>query len=339
MAEEAEEMLRRERANLWRAKRVLQRFRGDADWAPCGIFDAEDGEAWLNGAGDPVGEDDASVVPSVVTGLVVTEADADSVLADTTQLDTEMADSEAPADAPAYRDVEGLPSDRAENGRAADDQSRDTLGDMVDRADYAAGAVSPSLAHLNNLSERETTAVSDTGSNSNGTNTHAMTTRARARSPAEAVEDLGSPAPSDSMSVPPAVHPWFVAPQTSLMDRDLALPSPEAEEARKLLLLYVQKQEQIVRSLETLGFGLQKADRLRTSVFRACKAEGHVVSDGKGGMVTEMSDGEDWFDLADWGINARDLKDGTLEKGKDEVEDPFEEEGRKVRGRRRVSRM
>lgn len=59
-------------------------------------------------------------------------------------------------------------------------------------------------------------------------------------------------------------------------------------------------------------------------------------------MVTEMSDGEDWYDPADWGLTERELKVGKdgvwgLEKGKDEVEDFGGEdgEGRRVRGRRR----
>lgn len=100
-------------------------------------------------------------------------------------------------------------------------------------------------------------------------------------------------------------------------------------------MLYVQKQENIVRQLSTLYDGLQRADRLRWETYRACKAEGHMVPDGKGGVVTEMSDGEDWYDAEDWGLTARDLKDGKLEKGKDEVEDVAEEEGRRVGGRRR----
>jgi hypothetical protein len=111
----------------------------------------------------------------------------------------------------------------------------------------------------------------------------------------------------------------------------LGLPALEAEDTRKLLLLYVQKQEQICRSLEELCSGLQKADRLRMWVYRSAKAEGHVVYDGKGNAVTEMSDGEDWYDVKDWGMDEWEV----LEKGKDEVEDVEEERrGRAGRGRR-----
>ena len=171
---------------------------------------------------------------------------------------------------------------------------------------------------------------------------HSMTTRARARSPLQS--NSVSPTPSDSGSIP-EINPWFLIPTTTLPDRDLGLPATEAEESRRLLLLYVQKQEQIVRSLDTLYSGLQRADRLRKSVLNACRAEGHTKDDkGSGRVVTEMSDGEDWYDVEALGLGWSELKmqkDGHLglEKGKDEAED-IEEEGRRVGGRRRrVNRM
>ncbi|KAI4217886.1 MAG: hypothetical protein L6R40_008816 [Gallowayella cf. fulva] len=195
--------------------------------------------------------------------------------------------------------------------------------------------------------ERDPEAPSEHTSNSGkgSTNTptvpsHSMTTRARARSPQ--TPPSPSPTPSDSASIP-TIHPWFLAPETSLPDRDLGLPVQEAEETRRLLLLYVQKQEHVVRQLQTLYNGLQRADRLRREVYRASKAEAHLKDDGKGNVVTEMSDGEDWYDVEDWGLGKGELKvqkDGLLglEKGKDEVEDA-EEEGRRGGRRRRVNRM
>ena len=41
MADEAMEMLRRERESLWTAKRLLRRFRGEADWVPGETFETE----------------------------------------------------------------------------------------------------------------------------------------------------------------------------------------------------------------------------------------------------------------------------------------------------------
>lgn len=170
-----------------------------------------------------------------------------------------------------------------------------------------------------------------------------MTTRARARSPQDEAGSIPpSPSPSSSASIPP-IHPWFTAPTNSLPSSDLSLPLAEAEDTRKLLLLYCQKQEQTIRSLETLAFGLQKADRLRKFVYESAKASEHLVEDGKGNLVTEMSDGEDWYDPAEWGLSELGGLggvgwDGALEKGKDEVEEP-EEEGRKGIRRRRVTRV
>ena len=105
------------------------------------------------------------------------------------------------------------------------------------------------------------------------------------------------------------------------------------------MLVYVQNQDEIVRSLETLYSVLARADRMRKNIFRAAKAEGHVHDDGRGNMVTDMSDGEDWYDPEDWGLTKNDLrldKHGRwgLEKRKDEVEDngvDVENEGRKKR--------
>lgn len=84
-----------------------------------------------------------------------------------------------------------------------------------------------------------------------------------------------------------------------------------------MLLLFVQKQEQVVREAEQMMEGLLKADRMRKEVFQWCKAEGHVG---------ELSDGEDWYDKEEWGLTEE------LVKGKEEEE--VEEEGR-AKGRRR----
>jgi hypothetical protein len=358
MTEEAEEMLRRERANLWKAKRVLQRFRGDADWAPCGMFDTEAGDRLFDG--EAATEDAGSVGMSAITDRMTVDGEGPAANG---VAGIEAHDFEAPAKTVEI-DEEDKSHTAVSNGIVPAEESTDTdqiangheTSNGASLADQLVENAGPSLAHLSTIIDRDTAAASDAGSGSAMTNTHAMTTRRRARSPsseAAALDLPSSPSPSDSLSTP-AIHPWFIAPSNSVSDRDLGLPIHEAEEARRLLLLYVQKQEQIVRSLESVFQGLQKSERLRRFVYKACKADGHVVSDGKGNFVTEMSDGEDWHDVADWGIvveggvgglekegNGGGFRDDLmpgLEKGKDEVED-LEEEGRKVRGRRRVSRM
>lgn len=65
-----------------------------------------------------------------------------------------------------------------------------------------------------------------------------------------------------------------------------------------------------------------------------------MVENSRGEWVTEMSDGEDWYDVEQWGLQVgRELNEqGGLEKGKDEVED-VEEEGRRGVRKRRVQRV
>ena len=363
MADEALEMVRREKESLWKAKRLLQRFRGDADWVPCETFETEQDEMTLLGGGERDGEEGlGSAVPSVTLEGSFMEVDVTSELRNggahagvgeegVDVIDGVEATDTVPQPTDAIRetteerrvtrqDGPGAEGDQTETngvGLNVDNHPEDNQPPTSDKSEPKT-AQNPALADLIEQS-RDPEAASEHTSNSgasketNGTNlppSHSMTTRARARSP------ILSPSPSPSLSSTsiPTIHPWYLTPTTSLPDRDLGLPAPEAEETRKLLLLYVQKQEQIVRSLETLYTGLQRSDRLRKEVLFACKADGHVRDDGKGGVVTEMSDGEDWYDPSDWGLG----RDIVLEKGKDEVEDA-EEEGRRGGRRRRVNRM
>lgn len=349
MASEALEMLRRERASLWKAKRLLQRFRGDADWVPCSTFETENDELLFNGE-ESVGDQSAvpslaldhpalALMPPVETigidaggdtlskavndGAAIGEMEGVETLDMALAADKPVQDSDIPPVEPSINDQDAVVT----NAPVEPGLPTDTITANEDPTH----APNPILADL----AADQDASSETASNSNTTERHAMTTRARARSPADRTP---SPSPSDSASIPP-IHPWFLAPTSSLPDRDLALPPTEAEDTRKLLLLYVQKQEQVVRSLTALHSGLQKADRLRGYVYQTCKAEAHLVPDGKGNLVTEMSDGEDWYDVNEWNLQARELKDGKLEKGKEEVEE-VEEEGRRRPGRgRRVNRI
>lgn len=341
MAEEALDMLRRERSRLWKAKRLLQRFRGDSDWLPCSTFETDDDDLLL---GDGNGHA-YSGVPSL---------SGDSKMLDYNQLPqhgfangTPTADTageldELPNGASRHDEdvMQGVRTqdmaEFVENQRQPNGEAQQQPNDRAVNAEQAAPTTNDDLEQAQNpavtdLADRD--AISETASQSNGTNTHGMTTRARARSPAERSDRTPSPTPSDSASAR-TVNPWFLAPPTSLTDRNLGLPLAEADDTRKLLLLYVQKQEQIVRSLDTLHSGLQKADRLRQYVYHTCKAEAHIT-DGK----TDMSDGEDWYDVEQWSLQAWELKDGKLEKGKDEVEDEQEERNRRPGRGRRVNRI
>ncbi|KAI7678089.1 hypothetical protein KC353_g22518, partial [Hortaea werneckii] len=64
MCQDAAEMVRREKATLWKAKRLLQRLRGDGGWMACGDFETEQDE-WLLRDEEDIGGDN-STVPSIV---------------------------------------------------------------------------------------------------------------------------------------------------------------------------------------------------------------------------------------------------------------------------------
>lgn len=117
------------------------------------------------------------------------------------------------------------------------------------------------------------------------------------------------------------IHPMFLAPKSAHPDRDLGLPDPEAEDVRRLLQMYVQKQEEVCRGAKRLYEGLLKADRMRKTVLAWSKAEAHC------GPNRDMSDGEDWYDKEEWGLT-EDLK-----KGQDEEEEDTTQTQKKTRNR------
>lgn len=145
------------------------------------------------------------------------------------------------------------------------------------------------------------------GSAAPGPGTHSNHNGSRAASPSAA--SVGDP----------FIHPIFLAPKPAHPDRDVGLPEQEAEDVRRLLQLYVQKQEEVCRGTEKLYHGLLKADRMRKTVLEWSKSEAHVG---------EMSDGEDWYDKEEWGLT-EDLK-----KGQDEEEEDTTQTQKKTRNRK-----
>jgi hypothetical protein len=147
--------------------------------------------------------------------------------------------------------------------------------------------------------------------------------RMRTRAQAQAASDNNttisrprSPTPSTNTSF---IHPYFLAPPSAHPVPDMGLPPVEAEETRRLLQLYIQKQEEICRGSQKIYDGLMRAERLRKTVLKWAKADGHLG---------EMSDGEDWYDKEEWGLS-EDLK-----KGQDEEEEDAATTAKKTRTRR-----
>lgn len=145
---------------------------------------------------------------------------------------------------------------------------------------------------------------------------HRMTTRAQAQALSDNSASSRTRSASPASFVPPVIHPLYQVPDSAHPDRDLGLPAHEAEETRRILVTYVQRQEEVVRGAAKLYEGLLRADRMRKTVFKWCKAEGHIG---------EMSDGEDWYDKEEWGLE-EDLK-----KGHDDEEEDVTTQGKKTR--------
>jgi hypothetical protein len=108
------------------------------------------------------------------------------------------------------------------------------------------------------------------------------------------------------------VHPLFQPPPNARPDRNVNLPDDEAETLRKLLMMWVQKQEEVCRGMARLNNGLLKADRLRQETLHWAKAEAHC------GPNRDISDGEDWYDKERWGL-VEDLKKGDDDAEEEEV--------------------
>lgn len=354
MADEALEMVRREKESLWRMKQVLLRLRGDAPWMPCAQFESVHDDLLLQGDGQM---DGFSAVPSIISTAAADEAPCIEATAPKEIASAEM--NGAPQelagigahvgemagvetmDMAAGRSLPAEPKSDAntEVTEKTEDPAGDIAMDSLSAHEYtmhpqtateglpeateepAAPTDAGLQAHNPTLDEirKSVEPASESTSQSGNAPSHSMLTRRRANQPSHSPSP--SPSPSDSASIPP-IHPWFQYPANCQPDTNFGLPAAEAEDMRKSLLLYVQKQEQVVREAVTLANGLLKADRMRRGVWQACRAEGHVG---------ELSDGEDWYDLDEWGL------DKDLLKGKEEVEE--EEEGRRGgRGRRRVQR-
>jgi RXT2-like, N-terminal len=146
-----------------------------------------------------------------------------------------------------------------------------------------------------------------------------MRTRAQAQAASDNNTTISRPRSTTPSTNTSFIHPYFLAPPSAHPVPDMGLPPVEAEETRRLLQLYIQKQEEICRGSQKIYDGLMRAERLRKTVLKWAKADGHLG---------EMSDGEDWYDKEEWGLS-EDLK-----KGQDEEEEDAATTAKKTRTRR-----
>ncbi|KAL9090898.1 MAG: hypothetical protein Q9165_005106 [Trypethelium subeluteriae] len=358
LAQNAAEMVRRENATLWRMKQMFTQLRGDEIWAPCGIFEAEgdrlmfarsqDMDARRASTGrrtdlvESVGKDVATMgTANKVASTSNTTRDPDNdmdldstnqvvvngpdvkndilgesvAMQDRSQANGHVEGQENNADLHAKHDNLGSPSGlQAETEHRIHEDHHSIEANALATVENGTAIATASASITEELPDAQAGEEGDEeGTTSSEPLSHRMTTRAQAKAPLS--KDPSSPTASEETWI----HPIFLVPASALPDKDFGLPDFEADETRKLLMLYVQKQEEVVRGAQTLYKGLLQANRMKNDVFKWSKAEGHLG---------EMSDGEDWYDKEEWKL------DDDLVKGREEEEDETNLPGKKTRQRR-----
>jgi hypothetical protein len=331
--------LRQERALLWRARNLHRQFLGDGGWVPCGATETPD-DRWIfdprivsndpsisAGQQGPSGFGTPSATEPRVPQDVAHEVPSQTNMQSETQRveptnDTEMAEVLTTG-------VEATDSDPQLKSEETDATVKDLPphNEVLRENDQETKAATYNEQHNMDPSKDGEPEIGDDTEDlemhdgSSPEPPRRMTTRAQAN----AVNPDGSPLSSaDTASTLPTPHPLFLIPDNVRPDANFGLPPAEAEETRRLLWSYIQKQEETVRGFEHMLNSLLKSCRMKSDVLEWCKAEGHVG---------EMSDGEDWYDREKWGLaDGEDLKKGTDE---DEIETVDESRTQAKRGRGR----
>ncbi|KAL2132934.1 hypothetical protein VTI74DRAFT_3155 [Chaetomium olivicolor] len=346
LIEQGRNLMQKENKALWKAKPLLTKLVGDNTWAPCGLMtEPDDRDAVL--FTDTVSFFNRPTRQIATGAAAVPEVNGGNEARDnnSTGLPQQGTEQEAPEAQPTARSESSTERDKGPAGNAPD---RETLPDALGNTNGegepggSSAAESPNKeAQANgNPSQGEDKDGQADGppSSPNVTGDRDVEMMEAPRDGPNTADGRHAPIPAAGSVIPPPnihaaspvpdafeepfIHPLFRLPPAAHPDRDLGLPEQEAEEVRRLLLLYVQKQEEICRGTKKLYEGLLRAERLRRTVWQWSKAEAHC------GPNRDMSDGEDWYDKEEWGLT-EDLK-----KGEDEVEEDTAQTQKKTRNRK-----
>lgn len=350
MVQQACSTLHKERRTLVELKSLLTKFRGDQPWIPCGaIFSESDVSLFST---DIMPEHVDRILVQKPNGALL-GSETETVTADDSQeallkmrLNTLKPANEPVEDSRERRKAGNSVQDATNNARVlrnmwshdvhAAPSDRDVLEMLKQKNDTATATEHDETTQANLPAtdiERSDPTRQPNNETADGNCPHQapppsapsepddaqmqdasarrprMLTRHQAQTQAAAMQPQAelptSPPISSSPTLP--IHPLYTVPTSALPDRNFGLPEPEAEETRRILSALVQKQEEVARGASALYEGLLKAQRLSKTVWRWCRAEGHVG---------EMSDGEDWVDLEEWGLEVG-LKKG-MEEGEGE---------------------
>ncbi|KAM6523572.1 hypothetical protein FSOLCH5_004189 [Fusarium solani] len=328
------DIMRKENRSLWQVRHLLTALCGDYTWVPCSMMvRPSDIELYTD---DHVARHLLSLSkaqPQLTNGGTQQEngiPPADPV--PDMNGDGQVSDKDAAEDADiTMTDAETVGADDSHLDNAKDDKGETTETTEKDGAVQSSEAQNEGQEPVDKADASEPSK----GGPENGVDQHVNKGKEAGPGPAptaatddtrrqnELAEAIAQDVSMTSGGQDPTfVHPMFIAPSGAKPDRDVGLPEQEAEDIRRLLALYVQKQEEVCRGARRLFLGLLKADQLRKSVLHWSKAEAHS------GVNRDMSDGEDWYDKEEWGLT-EDLK-----KGQDEEEEDTQTTGKKTRNRK-----
>lgn len=297
---------------------MASEIRGDQTWVPCGALETDHDLLLFNQGvpGTPAPASIAGTIPDTTSNF-----DFGAKAVEAQQLDAEdqpKAETGESTDGkqntierPTAGQERPASSSNTTDLGAVTEQEATTSSIPQEEADTSmTGDTALTMEQLNNANKdsnntNDTAAIPEPLPEEDPAAAHQMTTRsARARDilPASPTSPNLPTTPSS-----PQVHPFFLPPAPSLPSKSYGLPPMEADDTRRLLYAYCQRQEEVVRGVQRLYHGLLRAKRMKNTVWEWCNAEGHIG---------EMSDGEDWVDEAAW-----KLAEGELKKGEDEVEE------------------
>ncbi|KAK4453999.1 hypothetical protein QBC34DRAFT_393984 [Podospora aff. communis PSN243] len=304
-------LMHKENAALWKVKPLLTKLIGDNTWAPCGMMiEPTDMELFT---------DSERFIRRPVRSLTKPGAAGETSNVAAAAVDAGKQREDGSGEQP---QVDGEPAAQTDNGKGKEKEPID-----VEKPPDTNGGTGGDgyFADSNRQVNGNPPPRPEGGPEPNGpTQMDGDVEMTEAQDAGPAAQNGASRAHSAGVESvgEPFIHPFFLAPKSARPDRDLALPDYEAEDLRRLLQLYVQKQEEVCRGTKKLYEGLLKADRYRKTVWQWSKAEAHC------GPNRDMSDGEDWYDKEEWGLT-EDLK-----KGEDEVEEDTTQTQKKTRNRK-----
>ncbi|KAM5445408.1 hypothetical protein MaudCBS49596_007551 [Microsporum audouinii] len=359
MVERINRRLRLERHALWQAKNVYRQLVTDSVWVPCGAVESDD-DPGLFGM-SPSTTDNASTSALYTsqpmassggftthppapkpTGESAPSLDQDILGTKVEQLGSNNGNTPADKNSNNAR-IGGLPQASSNpqdlDGDAMMQSADANEGEINDEDGLQANRKGESTGHRSDddqadaRSQLESSSKDKVMSDDGFLHPRRMTTRAQVSASQNINshdringEQLPSNALTNENNVALEVDPVFKLPRIAAHEeRNCGLSQSEADETRRMLWAYIQKQGESVRLFTEMLKMLRKSHRMKEEVWEWCKAEAHIG---------EMSDGEDWYDKERWGL----AEGEDLRKGADEEETEGLDEGRPTgkrgRGRR-----